>query len=71
MLRLQSCSRISSSGHHAGETGFVLEFLVGVDDVLDVLVGEEALGAFAGDLVDGVDEEDLGPCALSAWPCGR
>ena len=42
----------------AGEAGFVLELLVGFDDALDVVVGEEALGAFAGDFVDGVDEQD-------------
>ena len=30
-----------------------------MDDALDVVVGEETLGAFAGDFVDGVDEQDF------------
>lgn len=44
---------------HMGKAEFVLEFPVGVDDPLDVVVGQETLGAFAGDFVDRVDEEDL------------
>jgi hypothetical protein len=34
--------------HDAGEAGFVFEVLIGPDNALEVLVGEEALGAFAG-----------------------
>ena len=56
---------------HAGEAGFVLERLVGLDDALDVVVGEKALGPLAGDFVDGVDEQDLAFARLAAWPCGR
>ena len=45
--------------HDAGEAGFVFELLIGADDALEVLVGEEALGAFAGDFIHRVDEEDF------------
>jgi hypothetical protein len=47
------------NGHDAGEAGLVLELLIGADDALEVLVGKEALGAFAGDFVHRVDEEDF------------
>lgn len=47
------------NGHDAGEGGLVFEVLIGADDTLEVLVGEEALGAFAGDFVHRVDEEDF------------
>ena len=43
----------------AGKTGCVREFFVGLDDVLNVIVGQKTLGAFAGDFVDGVDEQDF------------
>lgn len=46
-------------GHDAGEAGLIFEVLPGADDALEVLVGEEALGAFAGDFVHRVDEEDF------------
>lgn len=45
----------------AGEAGIVGKFFVGLDDVLNVFVGQETLGAFAGDFVDGVDEQDFAP----------
>ena len=47
------------NGHDAGEAGLVFEVLIGADDALEVLVGEEALGAFAGDFVHRVAEEDF------------
>jgi len=46
-------------GHDTGEAGLVFEILIGEDDALEVFVGEEALGAFAGDFVHRVDKEDL------------
>ena len=33
----------------AGEAGDIFEILIGPDDALEVVVGEEALGALAGD----------------------
>ena len=59
MLRLPSFGADFLQPNHAGEAGFVLERLVGLDDALDVVVGEKALGALAGDLVHGVDEQNL------------
>ena len=41
---------------------------IGGYDALDMVVGEKALGAFAGDFVHGVDEEDL---ALAFLGLGR
>lgn len=32
--------------------------------MLNVVVGEKTLGAFAGDFVDGVDEQDFAPSRL-------
>jgi hypothetical protein len=46
-------------GTTAGGAGLVFEVLIGADDALEVLAGEEALGAFAGDFVHRVDEEDF------------
>lgn len=43
---------------HASEAGYFLKRAIGGDDALDVVVGEEALGAFSGSFVDGVDEEN-------------
>ena len=51
-------------GTTAGDAGLVFEVLIGADDALEVLVGEEALGAFAGDFVHRVDEEDFPRRAL-------
>lgn len=50
--------------HDAGEAGLVFEVLIGADDALEVLVGEEALSAFAGDFVHRVDEEDFAASGL-------
>ena len=47
------------NGHDAGEAGLVFEILIGADDALEMVVGEEALGAFAGHFVHRVDEEDF------------
>src|SRR5205823_1754222 len=58
MLKLPYLARISSKEATRTKPGFFLEPLVSFDDMLDVVVGEKALGAFAGDFVDGVDEED-------------
>ena len=44
---------------NVGEAGFILELLVGADDAFNVVVGQKTLGAFAGDFVDGVDEQDF------------
>ena len=43
---------------NAGEAGLVLEPLVGFDDALDMVVRQKALGALAGDFIDGVDQQD-------------
>jgi hypothetical protein len=37
----------SLEGHDAGEAGLVFEVLISADDALEVIVGEEALGALA------------------------
>ena len=47
MLRFPSFARISSIGTTPGEAGFAFEVLIGPDNAMEVLVGEEALGAFA------------------------
>ena len=47
------------NGHDTGEAGLVFELLIGADDALEVIGGEEALGAFAGDFVHRVDEENF------------
>ena len=47
------------NGHDAGEAGLVLEVPVGIDDALEVFVGQETLGAFAGDFVHRVDKKDF------------
>lgn len=46
-------------GHDASEAGLVLKDLISADDALEVVVGEEALGAFAGDFVHRIDEGDF------------
>ena len=43
----------------AGEAGDIFEILIGPENALEVVVGEEALSALAGDFVDRVDKEDL------------
>ena len=44
---------------HAGEARFGFEVLIGPHDALQMLLGQEALGAFAGDFVYCVDEQDF------------
>ena len=45
--------------HDARKAGYVLKVLVHPDDALEVILREETLRAFAGNLVDGVDEDDF------------
>src|SRR5687767_7130603 len=48
----------------AGEAWLILKPLIGLDDSFNMVVSQKALGAFAGEFVNGVDEKDFSPPRL-------